>query len=64
MSGPSRAVVGIVALATLNGAHVNWPDSKGLNEWGCKALELTEERSQLGWLACEGIPISTASGPA
>ena len=39
------------ALAALNGitgAHVNWPDSKGLNEWERKALELAEERSQLG----------------
>ena len=39
------------ALAALNGitgAHVDWPDSKGLDEWERKALELAEERSQLG----------------
>ena len=39
------------AVAALNGiadAHVDWPDSKGLNEWERKALELAEERSQLG----------------
>lgn len=38
------------ALEALNGivgAHVDWPDSKGLNEWKRKALELVEERSQL-----------------
>ena len=37
------------AMAALNGiagAHVDLADSKGLNEWECKALELTEERSQ------------------
>jgi hypothetical protein len=26
----------------------DWPDSKGLNEWERNALELAEERSQLG----------------
>jgi hypothetical protein len=39
------------AVAALNGivcAHVDWPDSKGLNEWERKALKLAEERSQLG----------------
>jgi hypothetical protein len=30
------------------GAHIDWPESKGLNEWEHKALELAEERSQLG----------------
>ena len=38
------------AVAALNGiasAHVNWTNSKGLNEWEHKALELAEERSQL-----------------
>ena len=36
-------------LATLDGitgAHVDWTDSKGLNEWERKALELSEEREQ------------------
>jgi hypothetical protein len=36
---------------TLNdivGAHLDWPESKGLNGWERKALELAEERSQLG----------------
>ncbi len=39
------------ALAALNGitrARVDWPDSKGLNQWERTALELAEERSQLG----------------
>jgi hypothetical protein len=39
------------ALAALDGirrARVDWPDSKGLNQWERKALELAEERSQLG----------------
>ena len=39
------------ALAALNGitgAHVDWADSKSLSEWERKALELAEERSQLG----------------
>ena len=31
----------------ITGAHVDWADSKGLNEWERKALELSEERSQL-----------------
>jgi hypothetical protein len=34
------------AVAALNGitsAHVDWADSKGLNEWERKALELSEE---------------------
>ncbi len=38
------------AVAALDGnasAHVDWTDSKGLNEWERKALELAEERSQL-----------------
>ena len=38
------------AVATLDGisrAHVDWADSKGLNEWERKALELAEERSKL-----------------
>jgi hypothetical protein len=39
------------AVAALNGvssAHVDWTDSKSLNKWERTALELTEERSQLG----------------
>jgi hypothetical protein len=35
------------ALDGITGAHVDWADSKGLNEWERKALELSEERSQL-----------------
>jgi hypothetical protein len=31
------------------GAHVDWADSKRLNEWERKALELSEERSKLGY---------------
>ena len=37
------------AAAALNGltsAHVDWADSKGLNEWERKAVELTRERSK------------------
>jgi hypothetical protein len=30
------------------GAYIDWPDSKGLNDWERKPLELAEERSQLG----------------
>ena len=37
----------VAALDGIIGAHVDWPDSKGLNEWERKALELAEERSQL-----------------
>lgn len=37
----------VAALNGIVGAHVDWPDSKGLNEWERKALELAEERSQL-----------------
>ena len=36
------------ALNGIIGAHVDWPDSKGLNQWERQALELAEERSQLG----------------
>ncbi len=37
------------AVAALDGiadAHVDWADSKGLNEWERRALELSEERSR------------------
>jgi hypothetical protein len=37
----------VAALDGITGAYVDWADSKGLNEWECKALELSEERSQL-----------------
>jgi hypothetical protein len=38
----------VAALNGIVGAHVDWPESKGLNEWEHKALELAEERSLLG----------------
>ena len=37
----------VAALDGITGAHVDWPDSTGLNQWERKALELAEERSQL-----------------
>jgi hypothetical protein len=37
----------VAALNGITGAHVDWADSKGLNKWERKALELSEERSQL-----------------
>ena len=37
----------IAALDDITGAHVDWADSKGLNQWVRKALELSEERSKL-----------------
>jgi hypothetical protein len=37
----------VAALGGITGAHVDWTDSKGLNEWERKALELTGERSEL-----------------
>jgi hypothetical protein len=37
----------IAALDGIVGARVDWTDSKGLNEWERKALELTEEHSGL-----------------
>jgi hypothetical protein len=42
--GCPRHAVG--ALDGIIGAHVDWTDSKGLNEWERKALELSEDRSQ------------------
>ncbi len=38
---------GVAALDGIAGAHIDWADSKGLNEWERKALELSEERSEL-----------------
>jgi hypothetical protein len=37
----------VAALDGIAGAHIDWADSKGLNEWERKALELSEERSEL-----------------
>ena len=37
----------VAALDGITGGHVDWTDSKGLNEWERKALELAEERSRL-----------------
>ena len=37
------------ALDGIAGAHVDWADSRGLNQWERKALELSEERSRLGY---------------
>jgi hypothetical protein len=42
----------VAALGGITGAHIDWADSRGLNEWERKALELTEERSRLG--VCAG----------
>jgi len=41
---PAHAVA---ALNGITGAHVDWPDSKGLSECERKALDLAEERSRL-----------------
>ena len=38
----------VAALDRISRACVDWPDSKGLNKWERMALELAEERSQLG----------------
>jgi hypothetical protein len=37
----------VAALDGIAGAHIDWADSRGLNEWERKALELSEERSEL-----------------
>lgn len=42
---PRHAVAALDGIADV---HVDWADSKGLNEWERKALELSEERSKLG----------------
>jgi len=39
----------VAALDGIAGAHVDWADSKGLNQWERKALELSGERSKLGY---------------
>jgi len=38
----------VAALDGITGARIDWPDSKSLNQWERTALELAEERSQLG----------------
>ena len=38
----------VAALDGITSARVDWPDSKGLNQWERAALDLAEERSQLG----------------
>lgn len=38
----------VAALDGIAGAHVDWDDSKGLNEWEHKALALAGQRSKLG----------------
>jgi hypothetical protein len=37
----------VAALSDIAGVQVDWPDTKGLNEWERKAVELAEERSHL-----------------
>lgn len=37
----------VAALDSIAGGHVDWADSKGLNEWERRALELSEERSKI-----------------
>jgi len=41
---PAHAIAG---LEGITGAHVDWADTKGLNEWETAALNLTEERARL-----------------
>ncbi len=41
---PRHAVAALDGIAS---AHVDWADSKGLNEWEHSALELAEEQGQL-----------------
>jgi hypothetical protein len=41
---PRHAVAALEGIAS---AHVDWTDSKGLNQWEREALELSEEPSQL-----------------
>ena len=38
----------VAALDGISRARVDWPDSESLNQWERTALELAEERSQLG----------------
>jgi hypothetical protein len=47
---PADVLVTLSPCSTVSpGAHVDWADSKGLNQWERKALELSEERSKLGY---------------
>jgi hypothetical protein len=39
----------VAALVGITGVHVDWADSKGLNQWERKVLEPPEERSRLGY---------------
>ena len=39
----------VAALDGITGAHVDWADSRGLNQWERTALELSEERSKLAY---------------
>jgi hypothetical protein len=39
----------VAALDGIAGAHVDWADSKGLNQWERKALELSEQQSKLAY---------------
>lgn len=43
----------VAALKGIIGAYVDWADSKGLNEWERKALELSENRSGLSALVAK-----------
>ena len=38
----------VAALDGITGAHIDWADSKCLNEWERTALELPEDQSKLG----------------
>jgi hypothetical protein len=38
----------VAALDGISRARIDWSDSKSLNQWERTALELAEERSQLG----------------
>jgi len=38
----------VAALDGITGTHVDWADSKGLNQWERKALKLSEEWSNSG----------------
>jgi hypothetical protein len=42
----------VAALNGVTGAHVDWADSKGFNEWERQALELAEEGSRLARRPC------------
>jgi hypothetical protein len=52
----------LAALDGIAGACVDWSDSKGLNQWELKALELAEERSQLRQLRSHEDPVTNKLG--